>query len=80
MGDVKQLIGPLIIGVFVGFLIAKAFDPPPPEMINAIAKSEWARRLAEAYVSDKIPEPERSKLIDEMARALAKKLAERFWP
>jgi len=79
MADFRQIVPPLIIGVFVGLLIAKAFDPPPPELVKAISKSEWARRLAEAYISDKIPEPERTKLINEMAEKLAEKLASRLW-
>lgn len=70
----------IIAGAILGIAIALVFDPPPEEVIQAIAQSKWARRLAEAYVSENLPPEEREKLINEIARAIAEKAWIRLTP
>lgn len=68
----------LLLGFFIGIILYDILDPPPPELVEAISKSEWARRWAESYVSKNLPPEEREKLIDEMAKYIAEKMAERL--
>lgn len=65
----------LLFGFFVGILLYEWLDPPPPEVVEAISQSEWARAWAEAYVSKNIPPELRKELIDKMARHIAERMA-----
>ena len=79
MGVEPNVVGAFVAGLFLGFVLGKLLDPPPPEVVEAIAKSEWARRLAEAYVNPDLPPQERERLINEVARKLAERVASRLW-
>ena len=78
--DLKWFIIGGLVGGFIGALLAKVFDPPPPEVVEAIAKSEWARHLAEKYVSPDLPPEVREKMIEQIARELAEKAAIKLFP
>ncbi len=67
-----------LLGALVGILLYEVLDPPPPELVEAIAHSEWARRWAESYVSKDLPPDVREKLVEEMAKYIAEKMAERL--
>lgn len=64
----------ILLAIGFGILIGKAlFDPPPPEeLVEAIAHSEWARHLAEKFCGG--TGEEREKCIETMSKYLAKRI------
>lgn len=75
----SDLLKGIIIGMVIGVALYILLDPPPEEVIEAIANSKWARKLAEQYVDISLPPEEREKIINEVARAIARHAAEKLF-
>jgi len=63
-----------VMGGVLAFALAKLLDPPPPpEVIESIAESDWARKWAERFCGGY--GEEREKCIREVARKVARSIA-----
>ncbi|RLG79764.1 MAG: hypothetical protein DRO09_03980 [Thermoprotei archaeon] len=71
-----RVIVAVVVGGIIGFILAKIFDPqPPPEIVEAIAGSEWATAWAEKFCSEKLPPEKREECIRELSKKVAGRLA-----
>lgn len=74
MADVRDIALALIIGGIVGIALYKFLDPPPPpEVVEAIASSDWARAWAEKFCGG--TGEERERCIRELTRKVAESIA-----
>jgi len=74
VADVKDIVLALVVGGVVGIALYKFLDPPPPEeLIESIANSEWARAWASKFCGG--TGAEREECIRELSRRVAYTIA-----
>jgi len=80
MVEWDRILYAIFMGAVFGFAIAKLVDPPPPpEIVESVAKSEWARAWAEKFCAETVPPEKREECIRELSRKVAERFAARLF-